>query len=515
MISYSQIAGYTLGKQVAVQHSQVSGTSNLINFPLLVSFTDNDLKTMGNEGNVENVNGYDIIFTIGDCTTQLDHEIESYNETTGQYIAWVRIPSLPATTDFEIHMYYGNSSVVIDPSTTNTWNVNYNGVWHFHDDFLDATSNSNTLTNNGSTNVVGFIGNAQDYDGDDYLDVDSPTVPIGNSSYTIEAWFNADLFGDRGIIGWGQYGAANRVNAIRILGNSGGLSHYWWSNDLNYTTEYMTNTWNYVVVNFDGTTRRIYLNGTQIASDTPGGAHNTTNANFRIGSTNFTEYFDGTIDEVKISNTARSADWIATEYNNQISPSTFYNVSDEMAASTLCSVLPVELLYFNISQENKTVSLNWSTASEINNDYFTIERSENGHDWHDIQKVDGAGNSSSLVSYSAVDKHPYMGLSYYRLKQTDFDGKFEYSHVRSVNIELTDHSQIEMYPNPTNNNITIVGNENELEDIIICNTLGQNVTLLTQQIENNKTKVIIDLTKLSSGIYYIRTKTTANKLYKQ
>ena len=177
--------------------------------------------------------------------------------------------------------------------------------------------------------------------------------------------------------------------------------------------------------------------------------------------------------------------------------------------------LPVELINFIAHVQDNWVNLKWQTASEINNDYFTIEKSQNGVVWEQTKKINGAGNSSSQLSYSTVDRQPFLGVSYYRLKQTDFDGQFEYSQIRSINIELSDNSQIEIYPNPTNNKITVMGNQNELEDIIIYNTLGQDVTLLTQQIENNKIKVVIDLTKLSSGIYYIKTKTTANKLYKQ
>jgi len=307
-----------------------------VDFPILVSFTDNDLSTTANGGNVENGNGFDIIFTLGDCTTELDHKIESYNATTRVFIAWVNIPSLPATTNFGIHMYYGNSSVTTNPSTTNTWNANCNGVWHLHNDFLDGTSNVNNLTNNGSSDLVSMIGDGQ---------------------------------------------------------------------------------------GFDGTTRRIYLDGFQINSDSPGGTHNGTNANFAISRNCFTcssgEFFNGTIDEVKISNTARSADWIATEFNNQNSPSTFYTGSAEMTATNLCATLPIELLNFNITyqKDDQKVFLDWQTASELNNEFFTIERSINGNDWEEINKIDGAGNSSSLLSYWEVDNNPHKEISYYRLNK--------------------------------------------------------------------------------------------------
>lgn len=178
--------------------------------------------------------------------------------------------------------------------------------------------------------------------------------------------------------------------------------------------------------------------------------------------------------------------------------------------------LPVELLDFNtIFLNNNRVKLNWRTASEINNDFFTIERSTDGIDWEELAIVDGAGNSSTLLTYQTIDSNPFSGTSYYRLKQTDFDGKFEYSEIRSVNIKEFGDTQVHIYPNPAENLITIVGSLNELEDVTIYNTLGQNVTLLAQQIEKNETQLTIDLSKLNSGSYYIKTRTTANKVYKQ
>ena len=139
----------------------------------------------------------------------------------------------------------------------------------------------------------------------------------------------------------------------------------------------------------------------------------------------------------------------------------------------------------------------------------------NGKDWQQINKTDGAGNSSSLLRYSAVDNNPFYGVSYYRLKQFDFDGQFEYSQIRSVNIQQLPNSQIEIYPNPLTNEIIITGNANELKEVLIYNTLGRNVTSVTNQVILNETQLVIDISQLSSGIYYVKTKTTAYKVYKQ
>jgi hypothetical protein len=99
-----------------------------------------------------------------------------------------------------------------------------------------------------------------------------------------------------------------------------------------------------------------------------------------------------------------------------------------------CGVaLPIELISFEAKMnDNKQVDIFWATASEQNNDFFTIERSTDGLNWEIVTTVAGAGNSINRIDYHAYDARPVSGISYYRLKQTDFDGAFEYSYIVSV-----------------------------------------------------------------------------------
>ena len=178
--------------------------------------------------------------------------------------------------------------------------------------------------------------------------------------------------------------------------------------------------------------------------------------------------------------------------------------------------LPIELLNFDLEVFDNKVQLNWQTASEINNDFFTIERSIDGINWEAVNEVDGAGNSTSLLAYVSLDEKPNFGISYYRLKQTDFDGNFSFSEVRSVNIQiLKNQNSLEIYPNPAQNQITITGSETELDQLKICDILGVNIIDLTKFTSNNGSKLVIDLSNLNTGMYYIKTKTTTNKVYKQ
>jgi hypothetical protein len=111
--------------------------------------------------------------------------------------------------------------------------------------------------------------------------------------------------------------------------------------------------------------------------------------------------------------------------------------------------LPLTLLAFNAELNDKEeVDLDWVTATEINNDFFTIEKSANGKDFEPFGYVDGAGNSTTVLYYQAVDLHPFQGITYYRLKQTDFDGQFSYSDIRAVKRVKAETPLFQVFPNP-------------------------------------------------------------------
>jgi hypothetical protein len=114
--------------------------------------------------------------------------------------------------------------------------------------------------------------------------------------------------------------------------------------------------------------------------------------------------------------------------NGMTSFSTF-TVNGSSPANT---ALPIELLYFNATPNQKVVDLTWATASELNNDFFTVELSIDGLTWETVLTVAGAGTTNQRTDYNNVDTRPLAGLSYYRLKQTDFDGQFTYSDIKSV-----------------------------------------------------------------------------------
>lgn len=160
--------------------------------------------------------------------------------------------------------------------------------------------------------------------------------------------------------------------------------------------------------------------------------------------------------------------------------------------------LPIELLYFDAICNIGKVNISWATASQTNNDYFTIERSVDAINFEIIGTIDGAGNSNQTTSYSFIDTEPLPDISYYRLKQTDFDRKFKYFKLIAATCD-SNFPTIKIYPNPNTGSFILESKELNSQ-LIILNPLGQKV--LEQKITSIKTD--IDLSNLSKGIYYLQ-----------
>ncbi|MFI5151562.1 MAG: hypothetical protein ACHQRM_17695 [Bacteroidia bacterium] len=150
------------------------------------------------------------------------------------------------------------------------------------------------------------------------------------------------------------------------------------------------------------------------------------------------------------------------------------SITGGVTSSEIC-VLPVELLSFTAQPVGKTVLTKWSTASETNNNYFTVERSKDAQHFEEVGRVNGAGNSSITLNYEFTDEKPLSGISYYRLKQTDFNGKFTYSEIATVDFAGT--NEMNVFYNHETNNCTLAFNFQNAGNykLKIINSLGQEV----------------------------------------
>jgi hypothetical protein len=139
-------------------------------------------------------------------------------------------------------------------------------------------------------------------------------------------------------------------------------------------------------------------------------------------------------------------------------------------------ILPISLANFTATLTNELVELNWTTFSEKNNDYFTIERSKDGIHFDSINTVAGAGNSKLVLKYREVDNDPFSGLSYYRLKQTDYDRRWSYSQVVRIVNPHTKPSSLTIYPNPSSSQddifVRMVNEASSNAQIIVTTATG-------------------------------------------
>lgn len=178
------------------------------------------------------------------------------------------------------------------------------------------------------------------------------------------------------------------------------------------------------------------------------------------------------------------------------------------------SLLPIELVEFNAIKNNRNkVDLNWVTNSEINNDYFTLESSKDGLIWSEINTIQGAGNSSSTLHYTDFDGNPNQPISYYRLKQTDFDGTTSYSEIKYVLFsELKDNFSI--YPNPALNDLWVKTADQNINNLSVYNLLGQDIS---NRIEFKKVNdgYKLSLINLQPGVYFIKNTQISTRFIKK
>jgi hypothetical protein len=168
-------------------------------------------------------------------------------------------------------------------------------------------------------------------------------------------------------------------------------------------------------------------------------------------------------------------------------------------------VLPVEFLYFNIEPRYNTAELQWATASEQNNERFIIERSADGRTYHEIDELAGAGTTTERQEYQYTDRSPLKGINYYRLKQVDYDGQYEYSLVRSVTINKG--KDVLIYPTITHNYLQIEFIQEELEVTFINVFNLQGALVLQESFASFNNSISVDLSRLIPGSYILEMKT--------
>jgi hypothetical protein len=348
--------GYNFRRSITVNSGQTPSAQS--GFPMLFAGTYGYLATTGNGGKVRNAvtSGTDtapadLIFTNDAAgASLLQWEVESYNPATGAIVAWVRWNSI--FDGATIYLFYGNPAVTTPQSTPSAvWDANYKGVLHFPDGTnLSVADSTGTLTttNHGATATDGVSDGALAASGGPYADLGTTVYGLGiRQSATFSGWvrprstsYNHTMLGD-----WNNYAGM----ALRVDEGNASATFYVYPADqdnlrLNPSYNFQMNTWYYLAGVMDGATMLLYINGSQAASGSLGEDIGNSGADLLVGNRGdlaLPAYAD--FDEVRISNTARSADWIATEYNSESAPGNFYSVGAEQSATSGGSGFPVIL----------------------------------------------------------------------------------------------------------------------------------------------------------------------------
>jgi hypothetical protein len=177
--------------------------------------------------------------------------------------------------------------------------------------------------------------------------------------------------------------------------------------------------------------------------------------------------------------------------------------------------LPVGLISFEGKLINEKVNLNWTTNSEINNDFYLIEKSKDGINWDYLDRIEGLGNTTSTNSFNLIDSNPFIGISYYRLSQTDYNGKS--THLRTITTINNEFKSFEIsyYPNPFKDKLIIQCNKDFLNNLKIIDNSGKEILYLMDIEAINDTEHMLNLTHFPKGEYFIFTQNQSFQILKE
>jgi len=372
---------YGFGETITLNTTSLGITSNLTNFPALLSIQDNNLIISNTcTDKVYNPNGpnYDFAFVSGG--SELYYQVESYNQTTGTLLVWVQIPSLTYATNNTITFFYGSKSPTVTHNTAffqNTWASDYLAVFHFNESsytgsVTDGTSGGHTGTTSGMTSadlVTGKIGTAYSFNGSSKKITTNAVSVTG--TFTLSAWVKLGATGlDQKVItnqsaGGGTSGGYKLgVYTTNIPESESGIA----ANRLSTPnpTAFASGAWHYIQSVYTGTSLSTYVDGAQykilITLNNPSA---NPNLYIGVGEGGTTFYFNGTIDEPRVSNVAKSADWIKAEYGDQNSPTTFTTVGSTVTTAANAAVVSGALTYTwtGSTSTDPTVASNWNNTT--------------------------------------------------------------------------------------------------------------------------------------------------------
>ncbi len=322
--------GWEYRKQITIDHTQVADDLN--NFPVLVSTTDSDLQDKAQN------DGDDILFMDDTgVANKVYHEIEWFDDSSGGLIAWVGVEDVSSDEDTVFYMYYGNPSCSSQQFPERVWIFDYEAVYHLADKtsstIEDSTSNDNDGVKKSANNPIeenGKIGFAQEFS-DDYIDLTGMTSTA--KSYTFSFWLNAERNRGDNRAFWFDIETGRLL--FKWIDHYGNITLYDGDNRrFGHTPG--ADVWQQVVMVTDSSSHKskLYINGNLYGNELGYSGQNI-GGTIKLGSRYEIHdppdwfYWNGVIDETRISNTVRSESWIQTSFNNQNNPLDFLSFGPE------------------------------------------------------------------------------------------------------------------------------------------------------------------------------------------
>lgn len=463
-----------------------------------------------------------------------------------------------ARTQAQIKQYMFKS---IDPTTSGL-------IAYYHCNENGGTTLTNSCTGTGIGNgttqssvtwaasPIQFSGNTINFDGaDDYVDIPYNSSLDITNNITLEAWVYATK----------NSGIQNVISKSNNTTNTGYIfprTDNGWATAVVYlyigggwktlSAAYPSlNAWHHLAATYDGSTIKLYIDGTLANSVAQTGTIATNTNDLALGNQlGFSEYFGGAADELRVWNVARTQAEIQANKDIELNPATqtglvsYYTAdqgipdgtntglitlvdqsgtnngvltnfalsgigSNYTTQNSGLSVLPLQWLNFTAQEQDSKVLLKWSTAIEQNTKDFIIQHSGDGSSWSNIGTVAAAGNSSTVSNYSYIDSKPNIGVNYYRILQEDNDGHFSYSKVIAVRF-AAGKASFTILNNPVTNGILQL-NINSATILNIYNSSGG--LILKKHL--NEGPANINLSAYSKGIYWLRSGENVQKILLQ
>jgi len=445
-------------KRVKITLDNNDVDSALSNFPLLVYLSnssgrnDDDVSFIFDELQSD-ANRKKIAVTTSDGTTQCHVEIEKWDDTSQKAWLWVKVPSISNTKDTELYLYYDrdhadNTVYVGDTGSTaaqNVWDSSFKGVWHLSETsggvgaIKDSTSNNNVGTDNGSPtfNATGRIDSAISFDGiDDYINMSNSASLQFTNSLTIEAWINLQSFGSGTDVDIVLRKGEGNPNDYQLAIHDQKIELMIEENDgagLDGSTNLAATTWYHLTGTWNGSIRRVYLNGSEDGSGSKTGNIIPDTRDIYVGGRLGTDLSTGVIDEVRASNTTRGAAWIKASYESgrddlldfgseELSyhvsgtvPGSVENVDSDyliirsVASGTTAS--PYNPFDYNLLGSTQNVSGGISDLETNNEFYMTFSSYYSGTNIQDfvennMSDVDSSGNKGTHSNFPSQQAGP-------------------------------------------------------------------------------------------------------------